>query len=482
MMERVTAAQIGAHAGQRVRLNGWLHRVRKLGDLAFLVVKDRSGMAQAVWEKPPEKAVSETAADGPVAGARAPAAAGLGGAWPDNPALIPPESAVAVTGTVRAEPRAPGGYEVVLDGLEVIAAARPDLPLELAKPTIDAGLDLILDHRPLSLRHPPTAAVFRTQATIGRVFRRFLEERGFVEVHTPKIVACGTEGGAELFPLRYFERQAYLAQSPQLYKQMLVGAGLERVFEVGPAFRAEQHNTSRHINEFTSLDLEMGFIESEEDVMRLEEEFLAVLLDELAGRAARTVEARTVEARTVEARAVEARETPPPNLPHLLPGAGATPRLTLAEAHEILIRHYGHACPPDGLDPEGERLIGRHVAEQAGSDFVFITRWPTSARPPYTYRDPSAPHLTRSFDLLLRGLEVTTGGQRLHNPDQLTASLVAAGLDPVDFEFYLEIFRYGMPPHGGLAIGLERLTMRLLGLANIREATLFPRDRGRLAP
>lgn len=442
---RVATADVGRYEGKRVRLEGWLHRLRRLGELAFLVIQDYSGSVQAVWEKP----------DGVLAGA-------------------PLESAVRLTGVVRADSRAPGGYEVVADGMSVIAAADPNLPFEVAKPTVDAGLDLVLDHRPLSLRNTAVAAAFRVQATAGRVFRSFLESRGFTEVHTPKIVAAGAEGGAALFPVDYFGRRAYLAQSPQFYKQMLVGAGLERVFEVAAAYRAEEHDTSRHTNEFISLDLEMGFIESEEDVMRLEEEFLAALAVELERRHAADFALLKADL---------------PRLPDLDRGcggrgraAGSFPRLTMAQAHAVLEKEFGKASPPGNLDPEGERLLAKWARREAGSDFVFITRWPAVSRPPYAYRDPGEPELTKSFDLLFRGTEITTGGQRIHDAATLEASLAAAGLNPADFAFYTEIFRYGMPPHGGLAIGLERLTAKLLGLSNIREATLFPRDRTRLVP
>ncbi len=438
-LERVAVAEVGRHEGRRVRVEGWLHRVRLLGELAFLVVQDYSGSVQAVWEKPN---------------------GGLSGS--------PLESAVSLVGVVRAEKRAPSGYEVVVEEFKVIAAADPNLPFEVAKPVVDAGLDLVLDHRPLSLRNTAVAAAFRVQATVGRVFRSFLESRGFTEVHTPKIVAAGAEGGAALFPVDYFGRRAYLAQSPQFYKQMLVGAGLERVFEVAAAYRAEEHDTSRHTNEFISLDLEMGFIASEEDVMRLEEEFLAALAAELERRHAADFVLLKAE------------------LPKLPGGAGTAagtfPRLTMAQAHEVLKKEFGKASPSGNLAPEGERLLAQWALCEAGSDFVFITRWPAASRPPYAYRDPEKPELTKSFDLIFRGTEITTGGQRIHEAAALEASLASAGLDPADFAFYTEIFRYGMPPHGGLAIGLERLTAKLLGLGNIREATLFPRDRSRLVP
>ncbi len=430
-MRRVTSQELVAHGGQVVTVAGWVHRVRALGHLTFVILRDRHGFIQVVAEGHNEQL-----------------------------AAVANESVVAVTGEVALEERAPSGAEVRMREFEVIAPADPALPFELHKKDLNVGLDLVLDHRVLSLRHPKVHAVFTVQAEVLAAFRDFLRSRDFTEISTPKIVASGTEGGSELFPLRYFERRAYLAQSPQFYKQMLVGAGYERVFEVGHVYRAEEHNTSRHINEFTSLDLEMGFIDSEEEVMDLEVALLAEVFQRVGQRCAAELELLGVT----------------------VPGAVEPPRLPLAEVQSILKDRYGKGSPPEGLDPEGERLIGEHVAQSGRGDLVFVTRWPAAKRPVYTHPDAADPTLTRSFDLLFRGLEITTGGQRIHRYDQLVGNMVAFGLDPAAFEHYLEVFRFGMPPHGGLAIGLERLTARLLGLSNLREASLFPRDRTRLAP
>ncbi|MHB9057555.1 MAG: aspartate--tRNA(Asn) ligase [Bacillota bacterium] len=430
-MSRVTSRELVAHAGRTVTVAGWVHRVRALGNLTFIIIRDRHGLIQAVAE-------------------------GRNGDLND----VVAESVVLLTGEVAREERAPSGAELRLRELKVIAPADPSLPFELNKKDLNAGLDLLLDHRVLSLRHPKTHAVFTVQAELLAAFRDFLRGRDFTEVCTPKIVASGTEGGSELFPVRYFERQAYLAQSPQFYKQMMVGAGYERVFEVGHVYRAEEHNTSRHINEFTSLDLEMGFIDSEEDVMDLEAELLTEVFRRVAERC--PAELELLGAQT--------------------PVAAAPPRLPLAEVQSILAKEYGKESPAEGLDPEGERFICEHVARSGGGELVFVTRWPVAKRPVYTHPDPADPALTRSFDLLFRGLEITTGGQRIHLYDQLVRNMAAFGLNPAAFENYLEVFRFGMPPHGGLAIGLERLTARLLGLNNLREASLFPRDRTRLTP
>ncbi|MDQ7794583.1 MAG: aspartate--tRNA(Asn) ligase [bacterium] len=430
-MKRTLAAEVPGRTGDRVLLKGWVHAIRPLGGIGFLVVRDRSGQAQVVLEGQDEFLRA-----------------------------LPEASAVVVRGVAAAEPRAPGGAEIRQAEVEVVAKAVPELPFEVNHPGLAAGLDTQLDHRVLSLRHPRQAAVFRVQAELVRGFREALRSRGFLEVHTPKLVATGTEGGAELFAVDYFGRRAYLAQSPQFYKQMLVGAGLERVFEVGPVYRAEDHDTSRHLNEYVSLDLEVGFLDGLADLMDLEE---AVLEDMFAAVTSSAGDAlRLWGAATPRVRGI--------------------PRIRLDEAAAILDRRHGHQIPEGNLDPEGERLLAAEMERDHGCELVFVTHYPASKRPVYAMPDPADPALTLSFDLLFRGLEVTTGGQRIHDGETLRRRLDGRGLDPEAFAPYLEAFQYGMPPHGGLAIGLERLTMKLLGLGNVREASLFPRDRGRLAP
>lgn len=429
-MERVTASMVRGMAGQPVRLAGWVHRTRPLGGVTFIVLRDRSGMIQCVAEG--------------IAGARE----------------LTPESVITLTGDVVAEPRAAEGVEVHVAALEVLSPAPAMLPFEINKKTIDANFDLQLDERVLALRHPRNRAIFRIQSALADGFRRALLRRDFVEVHTPKLVATGTEGGAEMFPVQYFERQAYLAQSPQFYKQMMVLAGLERVFEVGPVFRAESHNTSRHLNEYTSLDLEMGFIESEDDVMALEEQVLGETL------------ALVAESCRAEVALLGAT----------VPLMHTVPRISVPDAVQLLAAKYGWESPNGEINPEGERLLGEWASKEHGSDFVFLTHFPAAKRPAYTMPRPEDPTLTRSFDLLFRGLEITTGGQRINDYEQLVASFRRVGYNPESFASYLGAFRFGAPPHGGLAIGLERLTGRLLNLSNIRETTLFPRDRDRLTP
>lgn len=428
-MERILCSQVAENIGRQVLLCGWVHRVRRLGSITFLVLKDRSGLIQATLEGQPAEVELN----------------------------LEVETVISLKGTAVAEPRAPGGAEVRISSLDVMNRATRAMPFEVNKKEVNAGLDLILEHRVLSLRNPRLHAIFTIQSELCRAFREFLRSQGFTEIHTPKIVATGTEGGSELFAVQYFDRRAYLAQSPQFYKQMMVGAGYERVFEVAPVYRAEEHNTSRHLNEYLSLDFEMGFIEDENDIMTMENRLLRHTFEYLA-------------------------ETCPSEFAlhgEVVPEVGEIPRLTLAEAHAALERRFGKISPRGNLDPEGERLLCQYVGEPA---LVFVTRWPAEVRPMYAMPCPEEPHLTRSFDLLFRGLEITTGGQRIHQPDLLERNIRNRGLDPAGFSHYLEVFHYGMPPHGGLAIGAERLTARLLNLANVREASTFPRDRERLQP
>ncbi|HHV63306.1 MAG TPA: aspartate--tRNA(Asn) ligase [Firmicutes bacterium] len=435
--ERVLARDAGNYIGEDIVLEGWVHNVRSLGGLSFLLLRDRTGVIQCVGDAAGHAAEIDR---------------------------LPTESVVRVYGRVRADSRAPGGVEVEVAGTEVINASIENVPFEINKNGINAGLDVQLDNRVISLRHATAQAIFRVEAEIVRIFREYLRSQGFIEVFTPKIVASGTEGGSALFPVDYFGRRAFLAQSPQFYKQMAVGAGFERVFEVGHAYRAEEHNTSRHLNEYVSLDLEMGFIKDEGDVMDVEEGFIRSLLSELE----RT---RKADFDTCGAK-----------IP-VLPPEARIPRLRFSEVVAILKDEYGlDLSRRTDLDPEGERLICSYCAEKLGSEFVFVTHFPRSARPMYTMPDENDPKLSRSFDLLFRGLEVTTGGQRIHKYDMLVESIKARGLNPATFEHYLKAFTHGMPPHGGLAIGLERITARLLGLGNVREASLFPRDRDRLTP
>ncbi|MGH2403399.1 MAG: aspartate--tRNA(Asn) ligase [bacterium] len=420
---RTLARDVNGGAGP-VRLQGSVHAIRAMGGMTFLILRDRSGTVQVVTH-------------------------GKGD--------LPLEAVVEVSGRVHRDDRAPGGVEVVADVITALGRPVGPLPFDISKPTLAVSLETALDHRPLSLRHPHTRAVFRIAAALVAGFSRYLTSQGFTEIHTSKLVAAATEGGANLFRVDYGERPAYLAQSPQLYKQICVGA-FERVFEVGPVYRNEPHETTRHLNEYTSLDVEMGFTD------------LDSLLDLEAGLLAAMLEA-------VRADAGDALDL----LGVTLPLVTRIPRMRLAEARASLHRAGRSYAPDDDLDPEGERLLGQEMAG-GGHDFVFVTHYPAAVRPFYALPDPDASELTLSFDLLFRGLEVTTGGMRIHDHAHLVASMARRGLDPAPFAGYLEAFACGMPPHGGFAIGLERLTAQLCGLPNIRWATLFPRDRRRLTP
>jgi nondiscriminating aspartyl-tRNA synthetase len=433
-MRRILAGELREHADQRVRLAGWLHRQRELSRVTFLIVRDRSGLAQVV------------------VGDRAQA---------ERLAQLSPETVVSVTGRVVAADQAPGGVEIHEPEVEVVARPAAPPPLELWRPTLAVQLPTRLDLAPLALRHPREQATFRVAAASIAGFRAALDDLGFTEIQTPKIVASATESGASVFAIDYFGRAAYLAQSPQFYKQAMVGV-FERVYETGPVFRAEPHDTPRHLSEYVSLDAEVGFIADHADVM-------AVARDAVAGMAA------SVERRARDAAAFLRIDLP--RVPEQIPA------VHFAEALAMVGAASGEdlSAEPD-LAPAHERWLGEWARREHGSDFVFVTGYPMAKRPFYTHPDPARPEFSNSFDLLFRGLELITGGQRLHRYEDYLAALAARGEDPLAYESYLQAFRYGMPPHGGFAIGLERWVSRLAGAVNVRETTLFPRDRNRLTP
>lgn len=429
----VKSAEARGHVGEKVRLQGWIHRIRALGKISFVILRDRMGLIQTVADATHD--VSQ----------------------------LTHESVVEIQGTVVEAKKVDLGVELHVDEIKVISAAPSDLPIEINKPLemSHTGLDRVLDYRPLSLRNLNVRAIFKVQAEILWAFAHFMRSKGFTEIKTSKIVSTGTEGGAEMFEVKYFDRSAYLAQSPQFYKQIMVGSGLERVFEIGQVYRAEKHETSRHLNEYTSLDYEMGFIESEQDVIRMEEELLSFMFGHLG------------ETCSEELKIYEAK----------LPAFERIPQFTLAEAAAILKDKFGKDLEGAGdLDNEGEALICKHADETHGVPMAFITQYPAGKRPVYTMPRADDPSLTTSFDLLFNGLEVTTGSQRIHDYDVLVGNMRKFGLNPDEFGFYLQTFRYGMPPHGGLAIGLERLTKQVFGLDNVKEATLFPRSVRRISP
>jgi nondiscriminating aspartyl-tRNA synthetase len=397
-MQRILSSEITLHVDEKVQVAGWIHRRRELKSVAFLILRDRGGLAQIVVSEPATR---------------------------DQLRELPEETVVEVTGVVSANPSAPGGVEII------------------------ASLPTILDYAPVALRHPSLrqAALLSAQAVAG--FRSTLDGLGFTAIHTPKIVASATESGANVFALDYFGTPAYLAQSPQFYKQMMVGV-LERVYEVGPVFRAEPHETGRHLAQYTSLDVELGFIRDHFDVM-------AIARDVVAGMVAAT------------------------GLDAAIPAE--IPWLHFAEAVEMVGAGLGEdlSGEPD-LAPAHERWLGDWALREHGSDFVFVTGYPMVKRPFYTHPEPGREAYSNSFDLIFRGLELATGGQRLHRYSDYAAALAARGESTAAYESYLRAFAHGMPPHGGFAIGLERFVARLTGAANVRTTTLFPRDRYRVTP
>ncbi len=419
--------------GKSVSLNGMIHVIRDMGDVVFVVLRRASGLVQCVYEKEKGRLDHKS--------------------WKE-------ESAVKVTGTVCGEERAPGGFEVRLEEMEILSVPESPMPLPVNKWKMNTSLEARLAVRPVSLRNLRERAKFKIQEGIVRGFRDYLHSQGFTEIHTPKIVARGAEGGSNVFKLEYFGKKAELAQRPQFSKQTMVGV-YDRVFEAGPVFRAEKHNTTRHLNEYTSLDFEMAYIHSFEDVMEMETGMLQYVMDLLSREYEKELNMLDVT----------------------LPDVSKIPAVRFDEAKKLVSEKYGRKIrAPYDLEPEEELLIGRYFKEEYGSDFVFVTHYPSKKRPFYAMEDPADAHYTLSFDLLFKGLEVTTGGQRIHDYQMMMEKLAARNMDPADLESYLMIFRHGMPPHGGLGIGLERLTMRLLDEQNVRETAMFPRDVTRLEP
>lgn len=426
-MERCLVNEMKNNINTSVKLQGWIHRIRKLGKIAFILLRDRTGIIQCVVNTK-EIDIRE----------------------------LKLESVVEVVGTaVENNDKS----ELQVSEINILSLVKEELPIEINKGNIAANLDTILNHRVLSMRNERINAVFKLEAEIAHGFSSFLQEEGFTEIFTPKITAEGAEGGTELFEVKYFDKKAYLAQSPQFYKQMMVGAGYERVFEIGHVYRAESHDTKRHLNEYVSMDVEMGFIKDETDLMDLEKKLLKYIFGFIGDRCKKETELLQIK------------------LPSMVTEA---PVMPLEEAIDILAKVYGKKDLTTDIDHEGEELIGDYVKEKYNSDFVFLTNYSKKKRPMYTM--PLGEEGTHSFDLIFRGMEITTGGQRIHDYEMLRESIIEKGLKPADFEGYLNLFKFGMPPHGGFAIGLERITMKLLGLENIREAAAFVRDKNRILP
>ncbi|MFA4662134.1 aspartate--tRNA(Asn) ligase [Pyrococcus kukulkanii] len=423
--------------GKRVKVAGWVQEVKDLGGIKFVWIRDREGIVQVTA---PKKRVSQEIFK-----------------------LIPKlnsEDVVAVEGIVNFTPKAKLGFEIIPEKFEIISRAQTPLPLD---PTgkVKAELDTRLDNRFMDVRNPKVMAIFKIRSNVFRAVREFFYNEGFIEIHTPKIIATATEGGTELFPMRYFENDAFLAQSPQLYKQMMMATGLDKVFEIAPIFRAEEHNTTRHLNEAWSIDAEMAFIENEEEVMDLLEKLVVYTIKYVR-------ENNEKELKILEFELEEPKQP--------------FPKITYDKALEILA-DLGKEIPwGEDIDTEGEKLLGKYMKENEGVDLYFIYRYPSEAKPFYIMKYDDKPEICRAFDLEYRGIEISSGGQREHRHDILVEQIKEKGLNPESFEFYLKAFRYGMPPHGGFGLGAERLIMRMLDIGNIREVILFPRDRRRLVP
>lgn len=423
----------GDFAGKAIRMNGTVHNIRDMGEVAFVILRKAEGLVQCVYEE---------------------------GASGFELERLREEAAVEVAGIVAMEARAPQGFEIRLRDIRILSEPAEGLPVAVNKWKMNTSLETKLALRPITLRNVRERAKFKIQEGIVRGFRDFLHGQGFTEIRTPKIVSRGAEGGANVFKLDYFNKKAELGQSPQFYKQIMVGV-YDRVFEAAPVFRAEKHNTTRHLNEYVSLDFEMGYIDGFEDVMEMETGFLQYTMDLLKREYDKELKLLGVT----------------------LPAVDQIPQVRFDRAKELAAEKYNRKIRnPFDLEPEEEALIGRYFKEEYGSDFVFVTHYPSKKRPFYAMEDPADPRFTLSFDLLFKGLEITTGGQRIHDYRMILEKMEKRGMDPEEIRDYLMIFQYGMPPHGGLGIGLERLTMRLLDEQNVRETALFPRDVTRLEP
>jgi aspartyl-tRNA synthetase len=435
-MERTLTAELPQKLDERVKIRGWVNALRDQKRVQFIVVRDETGMAQVVLPK----------SDPP-------------GELNERISALTPESAVTILGTVKADERVNlSGLEIRLEQLEVDSLAEPEVPI-----AADSALDKRIDWRYLDLRRPDRKLIFEVQTTTERAMRDFWAKESFIELHSPKLTGAATESGAELFKLEYFDRMATLAQSPQFYKQMAMAAGFGKVFEVGPVFRANPSFTSRHDTEFTSVDTEISWIDSHEDVMSFEERWLAHTL----GLVNETHGEQIVSTFGVELVV--------PDVPF--------PRIALEDA-KAMLRDAGHGAPGEGhdLDPSSERALSAIVKEQHGHEFTFVTDYPTSVRPFYHMRYDDRPAVTKSFDLLWRGIELTTGAQREHRYEQLLAQAAEKKVDTDAIGYYLDFFRFGAPPHGGFGFGLTRLLMQMLGQENVREVTFLYRGPHRLEP
>lgn len=426
------ALATGAYIGKQIRIHGSIYKIRKMSGFAFVLLRTKREVIQCVYGEFSNFELAE----------------------------LKEETCVVFTANVVAEERSKTGFELQLISVEILSTPAEELPIVIHNKLVDTSPENKLDFRPITLRNEKERAIFKIQEGICRGFREFLYEQNFTEIHSPKIVATGAEGGANIFALKYFGKDAYLAQSPQFYKQMMVGV-YERVFEIAPVFRAEKHDTSRHLNEYTSVDFEMGYIHSFEEIMQMETAMLQTSLLYLKEHYEKELTLWKVQ----------------------LPEINGIPSIKFKEAKELISSTYNRPIKDfDDFEPEEEKLLSEIIKKKTGSEFIFVTHYPSKKRPFYAMEDPLNTEETLSFDLLFRGLEITTGGQRIHSYEEQVAKLKRRGMTVELFESYLMMHKYGMPPHGGLGLGLERFTSRLLGFENVREATLFPRDIHRVTP
>ncbi|MCR2050167.1 aspartate--tRNA(Asn) ligase [Acetatifactor muris] len=443
-------SELAEHIGETVTLHGSIYKIRKMKGFYFCRVRTPRDVIQCVCDR---QELMEKLRE---------------------------EACVRITAEAVKEERAKAGVELYILSVVILSEPLENMPVVINQKEMSTSLENKLNFRPLTLRNEKERAIFRIQEGILRGFRHFFEEEHFVEIHTPKIVYAGAEGGANVFRVDYFGREAYLAQSPQFYKQMMAGV-FERVYEVGPVFRAEKHDTARHINEYTGVDFEMGYIESFRELMALEVKMLRCALNMLSREYAHELE-------LLQVTLPELPEENEPNAVSAVPG-GAIPELKFTEAKELLAEELGlgeaareQAYARHDFEPEEEKMLSEIIWRRTGSEFVFITHYPAAKRPFYVMEDPESPEETLSFDLIFRGLEITTGGQRIHDYNMQVEKMCRRGMNPEAFESYLMMHKHGMPPHGGLGLGLERFTARLLNFDNIRQAALFPRDIHRLTP
>ena len=418
--------------GQTVKLAGWVHEIRDLGGIMFLILRDREGMAQlTMFKKTIDPQVLETAKS------------------------LSRESVILVEGSVKLEAKAPGGYELVPSRIDLLNPAQSPLPMDTTG-KVNAELDTRLDNRFMDVRRPRVNAVFQIRHHTLSAVRNFLEQEGFLEINTPKVVATATEGGTALFPITYFDTEAFLNQSPQLFKQIMMSGGMDRVFEIGPIFRAEEHDTTRHLNEATSIDIEASFLDHE-DVMQLLENLIVHVYESVAKNCANSL--KTI-----------GKELEIPKAPFK--------RLTYDEAIELNNEHSKELLEwGDDLSTNAEKVIGKVMGEH-----YFIKDWPTEIKPYYTQPYEDNPELTKAFDMMHPRMELSSGAQRIHDHDLLRQRIQDQGLNPDGFDFYLKAFKYGIPPHSGWGLGAERLVMTMLDIDNIRDVVLFPRDRKRVSP